>query len=167
MDARDRPQRRRAREAGLTLVEVLVAIGILAFVTAEFLYLRTDAVDRAGKCARDALIQRLAQEKLDEIIFGEEEGMEGTFELQGHPTWTWEVREEVQQIGDDLIVERTLTVTVRPEGTRSIARSVVDESQTRTVELSSWAFPDERWYELNAYSFDEDGNYVPPTELVE
>ena len=86
--------------------------------------------------------------------------MAGTFEDRGYPHWTWEVREQVQQIGDDLILERTLAVTVRPEGIRAAA----DESLSRTVELSSWSFPDSRWYELNAYLFDEEGNYVPPTE---
>ncbi|MBN1420837.1 MAG: prepilin-type N-terminal cleavage/methylation domain-containing protein [Planctomycetes bacterium] len=153
---------RRPRQAGLTLVEVLVAVGILAFLTTEFLYLRTAAVERAGRCAREALIQRLGQEKLDEIIFGEEEGMAGTFEDRGHPDWTWEVKEQVQQIGDEIIVERTLTVTIRPEGIRAAA----DESKVQTVELSSWSFPDERWYELNAYLFDEEGNYVPPTDWM-
>ena len=120
-------------QRGFTLLELVLAVAILGGSLLTLLFLRTSAVERAAAYNRDREIQRLAQEKLDEVVFELEEEVEGNFEEQLHPDWFWSVEVvSLSQDGPELL-ECQITVTYpdssNPEGGQ--------------YTFSSWVFPDE------------------------
>ncbi len=78
-----------ARVAGFTLIELVLAVGLMGGAFMSLLFLRTSAISQASKYNLDRKIQRVAQEKLDEVVFGVEEATSGT--IEDEPTWQWEV----------------------------------------------------------------------------
>lgn len=64
---------RRASQAGFTLIEVMVALGILSFVILTFLDTRTDAIVDASEARNWRLARDIAQEVLSELQAGARE----------------------------------------------------------------------------------------------
>ncbi len=115
---------------GFTLVELVLAVAILGGSFLGLIYLRSSAVTRSTIYNRDRLIQRLAQEKLDEVIYRVGEDHEGGFE--GQPEWTWEISgQNLSSEGADLL-ECTITVAY-PDL----------DGQIVEYTLSRWFFPEE------------------------
>ena len=78
------------------------------------------------------LIQRLARQKLDEVAHGIVEDLEGDFEEENRPEWTYEVQvQNLSQDGADLL-ECTITVFYS-EG---------QDLEPSEYTLSKWFFPD-------------------------
>lgn len=78
----------RIRSAGFTLIELVLAVALVGGSFMSLLFLRTSAVEKAGRFNMERRVQRLAQEKLDEIVYGLETATAGEFEEE--PDWTWE-----------------------------------------------------------------------------
>ncbi|MFQ5653682.1 MAG: prepilin-type N-terminal cleavage/methylation domain-containing protein [Planctomycetota bacterium] len=134
-------QGRRSADLGFTLLELVLAVAILATAVLSMLSLRTSAVDRASVYTRDRAIRRLAQEKLDEVVFGIEEELSGTLEWRRRPRspvveLPWEVR--VQRVSTDgpELLECTITVTYS-------AGSSSQGSEEEEYQLGTWIFPDD------------------------
>ena len=123
----------RRKNLGFTLIELVVAVAILSGAFLTLLFLRTSAVDRAASYNRDRMIQRLARQKLDEVAHGIVEDLEGDFEEENRPEWTYEVQvQNLSQDGADLL-ECTITV-LYSEG---------QDLEPSEYTLSKWFFPDE------------------------
>jgi prepilin-type N-terminal cleavage/methylation domain-containing protein len=123
----------RRKNIGFTLIELVVAVAILSVAFMSLLFLRTSAVDRAASYNRDRMIQRLARQKLDEVAHGIVEDLEGDFEEDNRPEWTYEVRvQNLSQDGADLL-ECTITVFY----------SESHDLEPSEYTLSKWFFPDE------------------------
>lgn len=129
LHSRDRGQ------SGFTLIELVIAIAILTTSVLTMLYLRVDAVNRAGVSVRGRALQRLAQEKLDEVMFGLEDRLEGDFEQDSQTTWVVETNPlgDVQDPEQIPLVECTITLTSQPD----------DRTEPEEYSLSSWFFPPE------------------------
>ena len=76
-------------ERGFTLLELVLCIAILGTSFLSLLFLKASAIEKAQRFNLERKCQRLAQEKLDEIVYGIEAETAGDFEEE--PTWTWEV----------------------------------------------------------------------------
>ena len=86
----DRAHRQRTtRNAGFTLIELVLAVGLLSTAFMSLLLLKASAMSDAAQYNLDRKIQRVAQEKLDEVVYGLEEATNGTIEEE--PTWQWEI----------------------------------------------------------------------------
>ncbi|MEE2882165.1 MAG: type II secretion system protein [Planctomycetota bacterium] len=96
-------------ENGFTLIELVMAVAIIGGSFLSLLYLRTDAVDRAFAYNQERMIQRLSREKLDEVVFGIEEALEGELEVPGKSQlWSW--RAELSDISTEEIGPRLLEI---------------------------------------------------------
>jgi len=60
--------RRRRRGGGFTLVELLLALGILGIILTTLIYMRLEAMERVTTTVEERGLRRLAQEKLEENI---------------------------------------------------------------------------------------------------
>ena len=81
----------RPSTGGFTLIELVMAIAIIGASFLGLLVLRASAVDKAWVYNTERHAQRIAQEKLDEVVFGIEEGTSGSIDEEGFEDWTWEV----------------------------------------------------------------------------
>jgi type II secretory pathway pseudopilin PulG len=77
------------RAGGFTLIELVLAVGLIGGSFLALLLLRTSAVDRAFKFNLQRKVQRIAQEKLEEVVYGLEPALTGS--IEGLPDWNWEV----------------------------------------------------------------------------
>ena len=75
--------------AGFTLIELVLAVGLLGGAFIGLLFLRTSAVDQAWTFNTQRAVQRVAQEKLDEVVFGIEENRAGS--IDDRVGWEWEI----------------------------------------------------------------------------
>ena len=82
-------RRERTPTSGFTLIELVMAVGLIGFSFMSLLFIRASAIDQAAKFNIDRAVQRMAQEKLDEVVYGIEQNQDGTFEEE--PDWEWSV----------------------------------------------------------------------------
>ncbi len=122
-------ERTPASTAAFTLIELVLAVAILGGSFLTLLLVRAQAVNRAGTYNQERRIQRLAQEKLDQVMYGLEEELEGTFENEQQKTW----HVQVQNLGDPDTPLFACTITVTyPDA--------ADRESEQTYELTSWIF---------------------------
>lgn len=136
----------RRSAAGFTLLELIIAVTLLAAFVLPMLQLITEARVRAIRYTNKRQLRDLAQQKLHDRIHYIEELDEGTFEEDGRPNWEWLVDEPVvhSEGGGQVILEYRITVT--------LPQKVDDSQESRhgelsTYEYSVWALPNERWME--------------------
>lgn len=96
------------RQAGFTLVELVVAVAILGGAFLTLLFLRAEAVDTAFTYNNKREMQRIAREKLDEIAFGIEENLTG--ELEFFPDATWEA--QAMQLSAEAVAPFLIEITL-------------------------------------------------------
>jgi prepilin-type N-terminal cleavage/methylation domain-containing protein len=155
---------RRAR--GFTLLELVIAVTLLAAFILPILYIITEAKVRAIKYTQARQVHELAQRKLYDRIHYYEVEDAGTFEREGRPSWTWEILPPATRSGGmgqqsvQVLIEYTIRVTVPfslDAGGASAAGGLLAASSPRggsTYEYTLWSFPDERWYEEQQYLFE-------------
>ena len=167
---------RRLRRAGFTLLELVVAFTILAMFVLPILEIIAASRMRAVKYTRERAVRDLAQRKLFDRIYYVEQADTGTFEVEGHPDWTWEVMPpNVVSQGEQVLLEYTIRVTTSQSlaasesGSFSEASSGSGSSGSSSgggslgsaggaFEMSAWTFPSQAWLDeqqdLQAKGYD-------------
>ncbi|HAK95143.1 MAG TPA: hypothetical protein DCM87_09125 [Planctomycetes bacterium] len=131
--------RRRRRGDGFTLVELLLALGIIGIIFSTLIYMRLEAMERVTAVIEDRSLRRLAQEKLEENIArcmsNELEELAGEF--PDRPGWFWEWREEVNREGEDVLLSFTIVITYPDPN----APDRGGDREEKTYELTAWVLP--------------------------
>lgn len=124
-----------ASSAGFTLVELILALGIMGITFTTFIYLREEAVDNVTEVIYEREKRRTAQEllerKLAESYSDELEDITG--DVPGRPGWTWEWFRDVVQEGGEYMLEYTLVL--------SIVNEKDSDDNEETMELKCWVQP--------------------------
>ena len=123
--------RRVARQAGFTLVEVIVALAITAGALVLLACAGNECLRRSQRARQTAALQQLAESKLDEVLVGLEKDRRGEF--AGHPGWSWEIERSPASV----------------EGLRNLERMTLrvfspDSSQPWRLYLGYRYLPEER-----------------------
>ena len=120
-------------EAAFTLVELVLAIALLGGTFLGLLYLRVSAVETAARCDLDRRVQRIAQEKLDEVVYGVETMTSGSIDdLEG---WTWEVEVYSPEPTESLFPLLECNLTLHHPG--------IDRDEMEDYRVTSRFFADE------------------------
>jgi type II secretion system protein I len=97
-------------ERGFTLLEVLVAVAILAATVAVLQIVSAQTVRAASEVGTKLIAKTLVREKMESVAAGIETGSGGSFEA--YPEFSWERTEEVRTIaGEQTAI--LVTVSVR------------------------------------------------------
>ena len=72
-----------------TLLEVMVAMAILAMAVTTLLVVRNNSIDQAARAIEIRLIRTLLEQKTGEIASGIEKGSSGVFAREGYPEYAW------------------------------------------------------------------------------
>ena len=158
-----------ARARGFTLLELIIAVTILATFLLPMMLIVTRSKVRAIKYTQRREVRDLAQRKLFDRVHYYEEKDRGDFSLEGHANWIWEVG--APQIvsggmasgasdGDQVLLEYTIRVSVPQNIEESSAGAGSGSQEGSSYEMSLWTFPDERWYEEQDY-LDQQGLSPP------
>lgn len=144
----------RDRQQGFTLVELVIAIAILSTSILAMLYLRTAAVDRVRDAKQELFLQRLAQEKMDAVMFGLEQELEGEFEENQKVTYSIQAQAVgmgTQSSSGVPLAECTIELNYNPD----------ERQEPIQYTLTSWFFPPEESpiYEMVAIADDEESEY--------
>ena len=99
---------------GFTLVELVLALAIIGSAFLSVLWVRTAAVSRAAEFTRDRKVQRIAQEKLDEVLFGIEQETTGVVEELLEGEWEIEVYNR-NEAGETPLYATRITIRYQDE----------------------------------------------------
>lgn len=139
---------------GFTLLELIVAVTVLAVFLLPMMLLVSRAKDRAIQYTIEREVRDLAQRKLFDRIHYYEEADTGDFSHEGHPEWSWHIAPpEMVGTTAQTLLEYTIEVSLpqKLKGGSGAAGDPSSDGSIReggsTYRLSLWAFPDERWYE--------------------
>jgi prepilin-type N-terminal cleavage/methylation domain-containing protein len=136
------------RASGFTLVELILALGIMSIIISTLIFMRLEAVERVTTVAEERELRRIAQELLEENIaltMSNEltlENMGG--DVPSKPRWKYEWREEVNQEGEEYIQAYTITI-VYPDPSSTEA-----EPEEKRYELTEWVMPTDEQREIIA-----------------
>ena len=125
--------RRRRKDSGVVLLDVLFAVFILGMAALPLVITRSNSIVRAGATARLRIARMLAGQKMEEVLVEEVTSepdtsfsMSGSFEEEGYPDFTYEIDIEDVAIHDDQDLQedpdlrewyvRRVTVTVTYPG---------------------------------------------------
>lgn len=136
------------RQQGFTLMELVIAVAVFSTTILTMLYLRVEALERVRDSWEARYLQRLAQEKLDEVMFGVEDALDGEFEEDTRVTWLVDAHEigaTSRAEGEVPLVECTITLTYTPS----------ERTEPREYILSSWFFPQPESLLLELIGLDE------------
>ena len=149
---------------GFTLIELVLAVTLLAAFVLPILYLLTEAKARTYRFTQERKIRDLAHSKLFDRIHYYETNDSGTFEDQGrteqesvkYGQWTWEVPPpQVRGQSEQVLLEYTIHVRVPHRlGAKKSDDPLLGDMDTSTYEYSVWTFPDERWFEEQQYLYE-------------
>ena len=99
------------QKRGFTLLELVIAITILASFLLPMLLILSKAKVRTIRTQQQRQLRDLAQRKLFDRIHYYEENNQGDFAAEGRPEWTWEVLlPEMVGNGDQVLLEYTVLV---------------------------------------------------------
>ena len=136
--------RRARRRGGFTLLEIVVAVTILATFLLPMMLIITKAKVRAIRYTQQREVRDLAQRKLFDRMHYYEEKDSGDFSLEGRPEWTWQIDPpELVGSGEQVLLEYRIRVYLP----QSLEEDGGASGEGSTYEMSIWSFPDERWYE--------------------
>ena len=115
---RSRGRAERAR-GGFTLLELVIAVTMLATFILPMLYLISESRVRAMRYTIRRQVHGLAQAKLHDRIHYYEVEDSGTFEEEGHPSWVWEIPPPELRTQSEQVI---LTYTIRVEVPQQLER---------------------------------------------
>ncbi len=147
--------------SGFTLLEIIIAVTLLAVFLLPMMLIVAEAKTRAIRYTQQREVRDLAQRKLFDRIHYYESADAGEFTLEGHPDWKWAIDPpEMVGASEQVLLEYTIRVSVpqKLEGDPS-AKSGGDKEGS-TYEMSLWAFPSSVWYEEQQILYDQ-GGYSP------
>lgn len=78
------------KRQGFSLIEVMVALAILALAVSALLIVRNNAIKEAIKTSELRKIAILVQQKMGELVVGLEKGSSGTFVEEGYRNYLWQ-----------------------------------------------------------------------------
>ena len=106
----------RRPKGGFTLVEVMVALGIVAGSMILLLSANRNALQRSLRAQDQIRLEHAAESKFDEVLCGSETSQNGSFE--GMPGCTWAIQQEPAEIeGLGNLQKVTITVSNPSKGT--------------------------------------------------
>ena len=145
------------RRGGFTLLEIVVAVTILATFLLPMMLIITKSKVRAIRYTQQREVRDLAQRKLfDRMHYYEEKDM-GDFSVEGHPQWTWEIDPpEMVGSGEQVLLEYRIRVRMP----QNLEENAPPSGEGSTYEMCIWSFPDERWYEEQDALYAQ-GQYSP------
>ncbi len=153
------------RRRGFTLLEIVIAVTILASFLLPMLLILSRSKVRTIKITQQRELRDLAQRRLfDRIYYDEEES--GDFAAEGRPEWLWTIpAPELVGSGEQVLLEYRIEIRTpqKIEGTTEDGESTASSTSTAASRLRSrelirddgeysvyemvvWTFPDEQWY---------------------
>ena len=149
---------RHVNARGFTLLELIIAVTILASFVLPMLLILSKSKVRTFKVTQERQLRDLAQRKLFDHIHYYIDENEGSFEKR--PEWTWEIPppEPVNQgsEGQQVLLEYTIRVHTPQQigqqadamGGDAMGRDAMggDDGEGFVYEMSVWTFPDGDWY---------------------
>ncbi|MEM7165674.1 MAG: prepilin-type N-terminal cleavage/methylation domain-containing protein [Planctomycetota bacterium] len=138
----------KSHQSGFTLMELVIAVAVFSTTILTMLYLRVEALERVKDSWETRYLQRLAQEKLDEVMFGVDDALDGEFEEDPRVLWTVDAHEIAgtsREEGEAPLVECTITLTYAPS----------ERTEPREYTLTSWFFPQPESLLLEQIGLDE------------
>ena len=163
----------RNTRAGFTLLELVIAIAMLAAFIIPMLKTLGESCQRSVNYTRQRQIKSYAQNKLyDHINFVEDKNgnyveTDGAFEEDGEAVfpgsreWTWVIDPpQLKSPGEQLLLEYRITVTVPFDLDGQGDSSGEDGRKESSVSYTIWTFPSEAWMEEQEMLFD-DGEPTP------
>lgn len=150
----------RSETRGFTLLELIIAVTILATFVLPMILIMTRAKVRAIQYTIQREVRDLAHRKLFDRIHYYEERDSGDFADEGRSEWTWVVHPP-EMIGNSTqaLLEYRITITL-PQKLDGDSAGGTAEGEDSTFEMSVWSFPDTRWYEEQAALYEQ-GFYSP------
>ena len=152
---------------GFTLLEIIVAVTILAVFLLPMMLIISEAKIRAIRYTIQREVRDLAQRKLFDHIHYYEMASEGDFSLEGHPEWRWQV-EPPEMLGgsEQVLLQYTIQLRIpqKLEGAGgtdgALAAAAPADPEGSSYEMSLWTLPDDRWYEEQEQIYQQ-GGYSP------
>ena len=149
---------RRRRRTGFTLLEIVIAVTILAAFLLPLMLIVSRSKARAIRFTQERQLRDLAQRKLFDVIHYYEERTAGDFAEELRPDWAWRVdAPEMVGQGEQPLLEYRIYVSI-PQKLEGLSGG--EEGEGSTYELNVWTFPDERWYEEQELLYQQ-GQYSP------
>jgi type II secretory pathway pseudopilin PulG len=155
--------RLRPKAAGFTLLEMILAFTILALFVLPLLEIIAASRVRVMKFTQDRLVRDLAQRKLFDRMYYIEKESSGTFQAEGHASWTWEIPfpQPMSQgqggEGDQVLLQYTIRVRT-PQGDAAGAQT--GESRA-AFEMTAWAFATPQYFDEAAMMGVDPGTGMP------
>jgi prepilin-type N-terminal cleavage/methylation domain-containing protein len=147
------------RQRGFTLLELILAVTLLATYLLPMILIISQAKARAIKYTLQREVRDFAQRKLFDRIHYYETNDAGDFSAEGHPSWTWRVSPpEMVGQGEQVLLQYTIDVEL-PQKLDGASPGDT-EGAGSVYQTSLWAFPDARWYEEQQALYDQ-GLYSP------
>jgi prepilin-type N-terminal cleavage/methylation domain-containing protein len=144
---------------GFTLLELILAVTLLATYLLPMILIITRAKTRAIVYTLQREVRDLAQRKLFDRMHYYETNDAGDFSAEGHPSWTWRVNPpEMVGQGEQVLLQYTIEIEL-PQKLDGASSGGI-EGAGSTYQMSLWAFPDARWYEEQQALYDQ-GMYSP------
>jgi len=157
-----------------TLLELVIAITLLAVFLLPMMLIISKAKIRAIKYTQQRQVRDLAQRKLFDVIHFRELKLSGDFSDEGHPEWTWLV-DPPQPIGhnEPFLLEHTIHVLLPQkleqgggsadhrlqyggEGYGGEGYGDIGYEGTGShIQITVWAFPDAQWYEEQELLYEQ------------
>lgn len=154
----DNPIRSSSARAGFTLLELIIAITMLAVFIVPMLKTLGESRNRSVTYTRQRQVKGYAQKQLhDHINFVEDRygnlvGTDGTFEEEGEEVfpgsrdWTWEIDPpQLKSQGEQMLLEYRITVTVPFEMEGGSGQGSEDGQKESSITYTVWTFPSKRW----------------------
>jgi prepilin-type N-terminal cleavage/methylation domain-containing protein len=115
------------RRTGMTLIELVAAVAVLAVVTTELLVLRSQAMEISADARNTRVAKELARQKMEEylayygnlpeegsgILMSLEQPDEGPSEFEKHPGFYWKIEQDTQDF--DVLLPEEEEEEVDPE----------------------------------------------------